>query len=456
MKISEIRARLDATIEANLDSNIDRLGRLVGQPSVAAQQWGIDECADLVAGLLHEIGLESEIMPTGGSPVVYADCAGCGDRTLLFYLHYDVQPPDPLDLWKSPPFELTRSNGKLYGRGAADDKGNVISRIAAVEAVRAALGDLPCNIKFVIEGEEEIGSPHLPAFVRKHELKLAADACIWEFGGVDFEDRPTQILGMRGICYVELAVRTASRDAHSGLGGSLFDNAAWRLTWALNSLKGPDERIRIPGFYDNVHPPSDRDMELLASMPDDTDWIKENYGLSGFLKGETRPVELHRMSVFEPTCTICGLTAGYQGEGIKTVQPGEARAKVDFRLVPDMTVDEVVEKLRAHLDAESFADVEVKFIGGELPARTDPDHPFIALVNEAAEAVYGMPPVVKPLSGGSGPNHAFIHTLGVPIATAGVSYPGAFVHSPNENIRVGDFINGTRHIAYIIEAFGRS
>ena len=208
---------------------------------------------------------------------------GRSDKTLLFYLHYDVQPAEPLALWESPPFELTKRNGKLYARGISDDKGHVICRLAALAAVKAVLGELPCNIKFIIEGEEEIGSPNMPAFVEKHQEKLAADACIWEFGGVDHDDRPSQALGMRGICYVELSVQTASIDAHSGLGGSIFPNAAWRLTWALSTLKDQNERILIPGFYDNVQPPSPRDLEMLAAMPSEAAMLKEMFQLDGFL-----------------------------------------------------------------------------------------------------------------------------------------------------------------------------
>jgi acetylornithine deacetylase/succinyl-diaminopimelate desuccinylase-like protein len=315
-------------------------------------------------------------------------------------------------------------------------------------------GDLPCNIKFVIEGEEEISSVSLPKFIEAHKDKLAADACIWEFGGVNEEGIPMQYVGMRGICYVELRSKTGALDAHSGLGGSIFPNAAWRLVWALNTLKGPDERIRIPGHYDNVVPPTARDLELIAALPDDSGNLIERYGLKGFLKGMKGGPELRREEVFVPTCTICGLTSGYQGPGSKTVLPAEASAKVDFRLVPNQTPEEIVAKLRAHLDAEGFDDIEVVFIGGEAPGRVDPDHPFIKLVVEAAHGIYEHDMLIAPMIGGSGPNHAFIEHLEVPIATAGVGYPGAHVHAPNENLRLDHFFNGTRHTARVIQMFG--
>ena len=282
---------------------------------------------------------------------------GTSLRTLLFYNHYDVQPPEPLELWEHPPFEPTLQDGKLYGRGVSDDKGHIAARLHALDALLAVDGDLPCRVKFVIEGEEEVSSKHLPEVVRAHKRRLGADACVWEFGGVDHEDAPLQYLGLRGICYVELSVETGSIDAHSGIGGSIFPNAAWRLTWALASLKGPDERIRIPGFYDPVRPPSARDRELMAALPETADEYRTRYGLAGFLRGLEGGVELRLAEVFEPTCTICGLTSGYQGPGSKTVLPARASAKVDFRLVPDQTPEEVLRELRAHLDAEGFADV---------------------------------------------------------------------------------------------------
>ncbi|MDO9349437.1 MAG: M20/M25/M40 family metallo-hydrolase, partial [Anaerolineales bacterium] len=250
--------------------------------------------------------------------------------------------------------------------------------------------------------------------------------------------------------YVELSVETASTDVHSGLGGSIFPNAAWRLVWALNTLKGPDERIRIPGHYDNVKPPSARDRELMAALPEIANEYKTRYGLKNFVRGLTGGVELRLAEVFEPTCTICGLTSGYQGSGSKTVQPAQASAKVDFRLVPDQTPEEILAKLRAHLDAEGFEDVQIEYLGGEAPARTDPDDPFIELVVETAREVYGAPMQLVPLVGGSGPNAPFIHDLGLPVATAGLGYPDTRGHAPNENIRLDLYLKHAKHMARVM------
>jgi acetylornithine deacetylase/succinyl-diaminopimelate desuccinylase-like protein len=444
---------IDSYLEKNLDRSLAELSRLVAQPSVAAQNWGLQECAALVGEMLRERGFEVKIMETAGPPVVFAERKGKSDKTLLIYNHYDVQPAEPLELWDTPPFEPSLREGKLYGRGVSDDKGHITSRLFAIDALLETAGELPCNIKFIIEGEEEVASVHLHDFVKSHRDLLQADACMWEFGGVDHTDTPMQYLGLRGICYVELSVDLLSTDVHSGLGGSIFPNAAWRLVWALGTLKDEQERILIPGFYDNIKPPTQRDRELMAALPDPTDEYKSRYGVPYFLKGITGGNDLKIEEVFSPTCTICGLTSGYQGPGPKTVLPAKASAKVDFRLVPDQDPADILKKLRAHLDAHGFTDIQITNLGGDPPARTDPDHPFIKLVASTAEDVYDKPMMLVPMVGGSGPSHPFVHDLGLPVATGGLGYPDTKAHAPNENIRVDLYLKHAKHMARIIQEF---
>ena len=445
---------LDQYLVSNLDQSIAELSRLCAQPSVAAQNWGLEDTAKMVAAMLRKRGFSVEIIPTAGMPVVFGERKGSSQKTLLFYNHYDVQPAEPIELWETPPFEPTQRDGKLYARGVSDDKGHLVSRLFAIDALLAEESELPCHIKFVIEGEEEIGSVNLNAFVKENTAKLAADACIWEFGYVDHHDTPIQHLGLRGICYLQLSVETANQDVHSGLGGSIFPNAAWRLIWALNSLKGPDERILIPGFYDSVLPPTQRDIDFIHALPDPAEEYRTRYGIRSFLKGIHGGYKLRVAEVFEPTCTICGLTSGYQGPGSKTILPAFASAKIDFRLVPEQTPEQVIEQLRAHLDGEGFSDIKIENLGGEAPARTDPDHPFVKLVVEAATEVYGRPMQISPMTGGSGPNHIFIEALKLPVVTAGIGYPGAQVHAPNENIRLDLYLKSTQHIARVLKEFG--
>ncbi len=447
--------KIDAYLEQNLDKSIAELSKLVAQPSVGAQNLGMKECAALVGGMLKARGFRVDVMDTGGAPVVFAERKGKSDKTLLIYNHYDVQPPEPLELWETPPFEPSLRDGKLYGRGVSDDKGHITSRLFAIDALLDAQGELPCNIKFIIEGEEETSSVHLYDFILKNKDRLKADACFWEFGGVDSHETPMQYLGLRGICYVELSVETASIDVHSGLGGSIFPNAAWRLVWALSTLKTEDERILIPGFYDGIQPPSVRDRELISALPEVADEYKSMYGVKKFIKGLTGGVDLRVEEVFTPTCTICGLTSGYQGPGSKTVLPARASAKVDFRLVIGQDPADIRKKLRAHLDAQGFSDVQITDLGGDAAARTDPDDPFIQLVAKTAEEVYEMPMQIVPMTGGSGPSHPFVHDLGLPVATGGIGHPETRAHAPNENVRIDLYLKHARHMARVINEFAK-
>lgn len=447
--------KIDRYLQAHLDESIQELSDLCKIPTISAQKLNLDEGAAFVADLLKKRGFHVEIHPTKGAPIVFAERKGKSDKTLLFYNHYDVQPPEPLDLWESPPFEPTIRDGVIYARGVSDDKAHITSRLFAIDAILDADGELPCNVKFVIEGEEETSSENIPPFVKDHKDMLAADACIWEFGTIDHTGVPQQILGLRGICYVELSVETASIDTHSGTGGTIFPNAAWRLVWALNTLKGEDEKVLIPGFYDHVKPPSERDRELFSMLPDPAEDYHTRYGVKSFLKGTTGGADLMIQGTLEPSCTICGLTSGYQGPGAKTVLPAHATAKVDFRLVPNQTPEEILEKLRGHLDAQGFEDVQIKYLGGEAPGRTDPDDPFVQIVVEAARDAYGVPMAIVPMIGGSGPNHVFLEELKLPVACAGVGYPGTKAHAPNENLVIEHYFKGAIHITRILKEFSK-
>lgn len=450
---THIQAQIDAYIDQHLERFIDMLGDLCAIPSVAAQGQGIEPCAEAVANLLSDAGLNVQIMPTAGNPVIYAEASGSSDTTMLCYNHYDVQPAEPFDLWHSDPFAMRRQGNHLIARGVADDKGELVSRIAAIMATKHVLGELPVGMKFLIEGEEEIASPNLEPFIKAHRDLLKADACVWEFGTHNADGHPIGYLGLRGICYLELSVETAKIDTHSGIAGSILPNAAWRLVWALNTLKDQDERIQLPDFYRNVVPPSARDMELLAALPDSDEEMQELFGNRAFLLG-AQGVELRRREIFEPTCTICGLNSGYQGEGQKTVLPAQAMAKVDFRLVPNQRPDEVVAQLRRHLDDHGFTDIQIRLVGAGRPSRTDPDDRIVTELVAAAQDVYGRVPQLWPMSGGSGPGYLFAEEIGVSIVSLGVGYSGARIHAPNENIRIGDFRNGMRHMAALMTRMG--
>ena len=420
-------------------------------PSVSARHEAIEPCAELVASMLGRRGFDAEVSPTDGHPIVLAHADGANrKRDLLFYNHYDVQPPEPLELWESPPFDLTQRDGAVFARGSKDDKGEFVARLASLDALAKAGGGYPCRLTWLAEGEEEVGSPHLPEWVDQHRKDLAVDGAIWEEGGIDAQGHPLITLGVRGLLYVELRVQTISRDAHSGQ-ANLLPNAVWRLVWALASLKGVDERINISGFYDAVRHPSPVERDLLAKLPSQEENIKKEYGIDRLLL-DRRGIDVVA-ATFDPTCNIAGIGGGYQGPGSKTVIPSRATCKVDFRLVPEQDPYDIETKLRRHLDKEGFEDVEIDVLGAERPGLTKPDADLVHWMAETGEAVYGKQAMITPLSGGTTPTFLFTEH-GVPVVAPGVGW-GNFnrAHSPNEFMRLQDFENAIRHLARLTVRF---
>lgn len=441
-------------IDAHSDEFIQDLQRLCRQPSISAQGVGLGECAALLVEQMREKGIPAHTEPVpGGPPLVVAEIPGESPHTLLLYNHYDVQPTDPLDEWDSDPFGAEIRDGRLYARGAQDTKGNIMARVAAVQAWLRVRGRLPVGVKFLIEGEEEIGSPHLGDALRERPHLAKADACIWESGSKDHREIPNIYLGVKGICYVELEAEGARRDLHSS-SGAIIPNPAWRLVWALGTLKGPDEIVRIPGFYDDVVPPTPAELaqvERIAAQRDD-EAIRRDLGIPAFINGLTG-VELLGRNLYQPTCTVCGFSAGYQGPGSKTVLPRRASVKIDFRLVPNQRAEDILEKLRAHLQAEGFGDLTVRSYGLEEPWKTPFDSPIAEVVAETAEEVYCVAPLVLPTMAATGPMYVVCGQFGTPAVGTGVGHWGANTHGPNENVRLGDYIQGIKHMALIMERF---
>ncbi len=446
------RDRFAAHIEASHDRYYDELCALLRQPSIAAQGLGLEETAAIVVQRLERLGADVRVLRLpGAAPVVYGSIGG-GARTLLVYDHYDVQPPEPLDRWISPAFDPTPRDGKLYARGVADNKGNLMLRLQAIESWLATEGALPIRINFLIEGEEEIGSVHLEQFCHQHADLLRADGCLWETGGRNALEQPAINCGAKGICYVELMARGASHDLHSS-NATVVPNPAWRLTWALSTLKTPDERILIPGFYDRVRPPSEADLRTLESVPLDDEALLADFGINEFLGG-VRGIERLKTHLFSPTCTICGLVSGYTGEGSKTVLPSEARAKIDFRMVPDQDPNEIVKSLRAHLDANGFSDIAIVELGHERAARSPTDALPTRAMAAAIRQIYGQSPIIYPTMAGTGPMYPVCEALGTPVTSGcGTGYQGSLVHAPNENIRLADYWDAMRCMGAFIRAF---
>ncbi len=438
-------------IDQHADEYVERLRALCRQPSIAAQNVGMAETADMVLNLLHDIGADARILPTAGFPFVYGEMTGRSPKTLAFYDHYDVQPPEPLELWRSEPFAAEIRDGRIWARGVADNKGNLAARLCAVEAYKKVRGELPLHVKFIFEGEEEIGSPNLPPFAEVNAALLQADGCIWEAGYKDGRGRPGIYLGVKGILYVELRASGANTDVHSS-NATIVPNPIWRLVWALNTLKDHDERILIPGFYDPVREPTAEEIAALERMDYDEAGELELLGLDRFLGGLSG-IPLLVKHIFQPTCNVCGISGGYAGPGSKTVLPNYAFAKLDFRLVPDQEPDQVLRQLRAHLDAQGFADVEIEVLGPEHPARTPMDDPLVGAVVDTAREIYGVEPMVYPLTPGTGPMYYLCQKFGIPAVSTGVGNAESNTHAPNENIIIADYIQGIQHIALIMERF---
>ena len=446
---------LDRMVDSEMDSMIADLQSLVRQPSVSAKNQGLAECANLVSVIMRKAGIKSEVLYLDEKsipPIVYGEVESKSNpsKTLLFYNHYDVQPVEPLELWDADPFSGKLEGNYIYGRGSADDKGELITRIKAVEYFLKKTGDVPCNIRFIVEGEEEIGSVHVEHYLQKYRDRLACDGVIWEFGYVDAKDKPIISLGMKGLLYVELFAEGPSRDAHSSL-AVLIENPAWRLVSALATMRDTNGRILIRDWYKEVRDFTPEEVELIAREPFDEKEFKEEYGVNQFV-AKAQGKDIKKALVGRPTCNIAGLYSGYIGEGAKTVLPARAMVKLDFRLVPDMVPETQLKRLKDHLSENGFGDIRVNFIHGEAAARTLISHPFVKQVETAATEVFGSS-IVSVSSAGTGPMYSFAKVLGAPCISIGGTYMFARIHSPNEFARVDLLNKTTKCMCRIMEKF---
>jgi len=438
------------------DGLLEELREFLRMPSISAQAAkGNDDflgCAEWVRDKLQEAGAEARLIETEGHPVVYAEI-GDGENTLLSYGHYDVQPPDPLDLWESDPFEPTVRDGNLFARGVADDKGDVMARIQALRLYREEHGDPPFKLKFFIEGEEEVGSPNLAPFVRANAELLAADACLWEGSMKDEAGRPMIFCGTKGMAYVELRAKGASHDLHSMYGG-IAPNPAWRLVQALRTIKDAHGEITVDGLLELAEPPSDADLRAMENIPFDEAALKAAWGIERFDRDLEGAAALREM-LLRPTANIAGIHAGYGGPGSKTIVPSEAFVKMDFRLLKGQSPEVVVGLIREHLEKRGFGDLEVVDHHGVEAAKTPVDSPVVGTAAEAWRAL-GTEPVVYPTIGGSGPTALFTEGLGIPtIMTGAVANTNSRIHAPNESVRLDDYFEAVGYFAEFLRRFAR-
>jgi acetylornithine deacetylase/succinyl-diaminopimelate desuccinylase-like protein len=458
------------------DDAITDLQTLIRQPSVSAKNQGLVSCAQVVVQIMRKAGIDSRLLyldnllkaeqedidppfPTS-PPLVYGEVKSKSNpngKTILFYNHYDVQPVEPIELWDEDPFSGKVAGNFIFGRGSADDKGELITRIKAVEYYLKKTGDVPCNIKFIVEGEEEIGSIHLKKYLSLYRERFECDGVIWESGFVDASGRSIISLGQKGILSVEIISKGPSRDTHSGL-AVLIENPAWKLVNILNSIRDDKGEILIKDWYEEVRQFTIEELSFINKEPFDEEALKKEYGITKFLNN-AKGIEVKKAFEGFPTCNISGLVSGYISEGSKTVLPSIAIAKLDFRLVPDMIPKIQIKRLRKHIKAyrsqnnDNYDDIEVRFLDGEPASRTPLHHPFVNIVKEAAAEVYGDV-IINVSSAGTGPMYYFDKILGVPSVCIGGSDISNRAHSPNEYMRIDSLNKTIKCITVILKKFG--
>lgn len=443
---------LDRWIAENQRRFTEELRDLCAIPSEATDPAALDGAAAWCVDRMRLAGCETREVRIDGVPALAVGEVGTGRRTLIAVQHYDVQPAVPLELWTKPPYEPSVRDGAVYARGVSDNKGHLLLRIQAVEAHRAAFGELPIRLRFLIEGQEEGGSVDLHRLIEKDPGLVDGDGALKEGGGIDPDGRPSVSCGNKGICYVQLRVRTLARDAHSA-GATHLPNAAWRLHAALATLIDQGSgRILVDGFYDDVTPVPQAERDRLAALPWEADEARRVYGIDRFAWGRNDR-DAHLASAFEPTANICGIWSGYTGPKTKTVIPSEAACKIDFRLVPEQDPDRVAALLRAHLDRHGFADVEVDHVEGERAYRGPMNDPLVTAAASVLAEAYGKPAKVIPNNAGTSPMWLVSHRKRLANATIGMGHVGSAAHAPDENVILANYWRTLRATARLYSEY---
>ncbi len=447
-------ARFDKYVDRHASAFTERLQSLCRMPSVAARGTGMRAMAETVSQLMQRAGAGTRSFTMGsGYPVIYGEC-GAGNHKYLVYGHYDVAPVGHLTDWSYGPFASTIVDGKLYARGASNSKGDLVARLAAIEAYQKTFGKLPVCLGFIVEGEDGLGSPSLRRFAVEHSEMLTADGCIWDEGYKDTKERPVISLGFKGITFIELRVHGARTDLHSKW-GAIVPNPAWRLVQALSTIMSPKGVITIDGFSSHIAPISPEDAEALKTVELDEAGLKREFRIGHWLRG-LKGHALAKEHIFGATCTICGIQTGHTEAGPKTVLPSNAMARLDLRLVPDLTSETVLALLREHLDVRDFQDVEIVELASSPYAKSSVTSTVARAAIESAQEVYNTAPVVYPLDPSSGPVGAVCGTGSppTPVVSFGTSYAASNPHGPDENIRLDDFLQSIKYFGRIIHYLG--
>jgi acetylornithine deacetylase/succinyl-diaminopimelate desuccinylase-like protein len=448
-------------INVNRERYLDELKALLAIPSISALPEHKDDvrrCAEWCAAEMRRIGLQNvRLIETAGHPVVYGDWLGAPDApTILFYGHYDVQPVDPLELWESPPFEATVRDGEIYARGSADDKGQVFMHLKAVEAHLKQAGRLPVNMKFILEGEEEVGSEHLDDFIKAHKQELAADVVVISDSPMFARGVPSICYGLRGLVYFQIDLRGSSTDLHSGSFGGAVANPAFVLAQMIAQMKDRSGRIRIPGFYDDVQPLQETERQAWASLPFNEKSYRKDFGIPK-VYGESGYSTLERTWA-RPTLEVNGLLSGFTGEGAKTVLPAVAMAKISMRLVPNQDPNKIADLFQKYVEdaAPKTVALKVTRMHGGKPWMTSFDNPFVQAAGRAIEKGFGRAPIFTREGGSIPVVSTFQEELGLPSVLFGVGLPDENAHAPNEKLDVSNFHNGIIASAYLYQEVARA
>lgn len=444
--------KIEGAVAASATKYLNLWRQALSLPSISAERMGLSETADWLDSTLQTLGAKTTRLSVPGSPDAVVGTISAGDRTLMIYDHYDVQPIDPLELWTTPPFEPDERQGRMFARGAADNKGDLVARLCAIDVYQKLYGDPPFEIKFFVEGEEEIGSPHFDEICKRNAEMLGAHDCVWEGGWFDPDGHPTMYYGCKGLLYIEINVRSLNTDQHSSLAVAA-PSAAWRLNAALASLRNPDGSFAIEGFLDDAVQVEGREAELIDNYRINEEAMKEILGIAEF-RGGLSGIDLRREIFLSPTANIAGLQSGYTVPGSsKTVLPAEAHAKMDFRLVPDQDPTDIADKLRKHFDSRGFTDVEIETLSQQNPSRSPMDSDLGNVVESTAAQWFGPTTTILPWMWATGPMHSIREVLGIPITSPpGVGRPDSQIHAPNENARIDDFLSVVGFtVAYLAE-----
>lgn len=453
MNIKKVHEHIDLMKDEDFKTWVE----LVSQPSISAQGVGMRECATLIKKLMDNIGIKTTLFETSGYPIIFGELKTSKKNasTIIFYGHYDVQPPEPLDEWDTPPFEPSIRNGRLYGRGTGDNKGQFLAHLFAVRSYLETNNDLPVNVKFVLDGEEESGSPYLQKFVESHLDILDADILYNADGIMHESGAPLIYFGHRGVVRVELTIETATKDNHSGNKGGLIPNAAWEMVKLLSTMIDNNGKVIIPGFYDTVLPPAKYDLELIDSLLYDPKTLAKEFGVKRITLNKR---DFYSNLMLQPTLTINGIGSGYIGNGMKAVIPGKAMVKLDIKLVADQDPDDIFKKVKDHVkDHVNEHDINVNLLKHSVTpvSRTRTDLPISKVIVEAVQEAYQQKAFIMPLCGATNPSFVWTKILGIPYVMVAYGNYDEQNHAPNENMVIDLFYKGIHCSAQVLYKVGQ-